>query len=185
MTEWLRGQIGYAEPGTFNQAWMELGALVCLPARPLCASCPIASWCMARQRGTAEELPVKKAKAKVRERWFHYLHLENENAVWLVQRQAGDIWEGLWEFPMYEAVSEKEAQSDWLPQLVADPEQVEISLQCRFTHLLTHQRIHASFWKLSTRPENLRLQQPIFEFPIVHEELPDLHRLMDKYLKAN
>jgi A/G-specific adenine glycosylase len=185
MIEWLRGQIAYAEPGTFNQAWMELGALVCLPARPLCDSCPIASWCMARQRGTAEELPVKKAKAKVRERWFHYLHLENENAIWLVQRHAGDIWEGLWEFPMYEAASEKEVPSDWLPKLVADPQQVEISLQRRFTHLLTHQRIHANFWKLSTRPENLRLQQPIFEFPLVQEELPALHRLMDKYLKAN
>jgi A/G-specific adenine glycosylase len=140
---------------------------------------------MARQRGTAEELPVKKAKAKVRERWFHYLHLENENAIWLVQRHAGDIWEGLWEFPMYEAASEKEVPSDWLPKLVADPQQVEISLQRRFTHLLTHQRIHANFWKLSTRPENLRLQQPIFEFPLVQEELPALHRLMDKYLKAN
>jgi A/G-specific adenine glycosylase len=61
---------------------------------------------LARQHGTAEDLPVKKAKAKVRERWFHYLHLENENAIWLVQRQAGDIWEGLWEFPIYEAASE-------------------------------------------------------------------------------
>lgn len=185
MTDWLRSHIGNAEPGTFNQAWMELGALVCLPARPLCDVCPIANWCMARQRGTAESLPVKKAKAKVKDRWFHYLHLENENAVWLVQRQAGDIWEGLWEFPLYESASDKEAPSDWLPKLVADPQQVEISLQQRYVHLLTHQRIHASFWKLSTRPENLRLQQPIFEFPLVQEELPALHRLMDKYLKAN
>jgi hypothetical protein len=86
---------------------------------------------------------------------------------------------------MYEAASEKEVPSDWLPKLVADPQQGEISLQRRFTHLLTHQRIHANFWKLSTRPENLRLQQPIFEFPLVQEELPALHRLMDKYLKAN
>jgi len=185
MTEWLRGQIGDSEPGAFNQAWMELGALVCLPLRPLCGACPISAWCMARQRGTAELLPLKKAKAKVRDRWFHYFHLENENTVWLMQRQAGDIWEGLWEFPMYEAKSENEDPSDWLPQIVANTKQVEISLQSRLTHLLTHQRIQASFWKLSTAPENLRLQQPIFEFPLVQERLPALHRLMDKYLKAN
>jgi len=185
MTEWLRSQMGQTEPGTFNQAWMELGALVCLPTRPLCATCPIGAWCLARQRGTAGALPVKRAKAKVRDRWFHYLCVENGNAIWLVQRQAGDIWEGLWEFPLYEAVSEKEAPGDWLPDFVADPQQAEISLQRRFTHLLTHQRIHASFWKLSTAPENLRLRQPIFEFPLVQDQLPALHRLMDKYLKAN
>ncbi|MBV8208417.1 MAG: A/G-specific adenine glycosylase, partial [Acidobacteria bacterium] len=35
-------------PGHFNQAIMELGALVCLPARPLCSSCPVARWCATR-----------------------------------------------------------------------------------------------------------------------------------------
>jgi A/G-specific adenine glycosylase len=185
ITDWLRELIGSAEPGTFNQAWMELGALVCLPQRPDCDNCPVSAWCLARQRGTVAELPVKKARAKVKERWFHYLHLENEQGWWLKQRRAGDIWEGLWEFPMYEAASEQEMPADWLPAVLVDAENVEIGLVRKYTHLLTHQRIHAAFWKLSTSPENLRLQQPIFEFPLVQEQLPALHRLMDKYLKAN
>ena len=75
ITAWLRHLIDGADPAVFNQAWMELGALVCLPARPECQRCPIASHCLARQRGTAAGLPVKKTKAKVKERWFHYLHL--------------------------------------------------------------------------------------------------------------
>lgn len=185
ITAWLRHLIDGADPAVFNQAWMELGALVCLPARPECQRCPIASHCLARQRGTAAGLPVKKAKAKVKERWFHYLHLEMEGKLLLVKREAGDIWEGLWEFPLYEAGSGDETVSDWLPRMFHDPDAVEITAQKQFRHLLTHQRIHARFWKLSTAPENLRLQHPIFEFPLVQDALPALHRLMDKYLKAN
>jgi A/G-specific adenine glycosylase len=47
------------EPGTFNQALMELGATVCLPRNPLCLLCPIAAACGARREGTAAQLPVK------------------------------------------------------------------------------------------------------------------------------
>jgi A/G-specific adenine glycosylase len=47
------------DPGTFNQALMELGATVCLPRNPLCLLCPLASSCQARQHGTASQLPVK------------------------------------------------------------------------------------------------------------------------------
>jgi A/G-specific adenine glycosylase len=47
------------EPGTFNQALMELGATVCLPKNPLCLLCPVASLCAALSNGTAEQLPVK------------------------------------------------------------------------------------------------------------------------------
>jgi len=47
------------EPGTFNQALMELGATVCLPKNPLCLLCPVASVCAALANGTAEQLPVK------------------------------------------------------------------------------------------------------------------------------
>ena len=47
------------EPGTFNQALMELGATVCLPKNPLCLICPVASLCSALANGTVGQLPVK------------------------------------------------------------------------------------------------------------------------------
>ena len=53
--EWM----GRQNPGTFNQALMELGATVCLPSNPLCRQCPVAAGCGARQAGTAAQLPVK------------------------------------------------------------------------------------------------------------------------------
>jgi A/G-specific adenine glycosylase len=50
------------DPGRWNQALMELGATVCLPRDPRCGKCPLARQCGARQNGTQNELPVKRAK---------------------------------------------------------------------------------------------------------------------------
>jgi len=49
-------------PGQSNQALMELGALICLPARPLCAECPIQASCEAFRQGTQESLPPPRVK---------------------------------------------------------------------------------------------------------------------------
>jgi A/G-specific adenine glycosylase len=53
--QWLHRK----SPGDFNQALMELGATVCLPAAPACERCPIAAYCEARRAGTVSSLPVK------------------------------------------------------------------------------------------------------------------------------
>jgi len=45
------------QPGDFNQAMMELGALVCRKANPSCATCPVAQWCRAKKENVAESLP--------------------------------------------------------------------------------------------------------------------------------
>jgi A/G-specific adenine glycosylase len=50
------------QPGAFNQAFMELGATVCLPKNPLCPVCPLSTCCLARQQGIAAQLPVKLRK---------------------------------------------------------------------------------------------------------------------------
>ncbi|TSA34104.1 MAG: A/G-specific adenine glycosylase [Opitutales bacterium] len=52
------------QPGDFNQAMMELGALVCRKAAPDCAKCPVAKWCDARRQGDAEKLPRFVSKAR-------------------------------------------------------------------------------------------------------------------------
>jgi A/G-specific adenine glycosylase len=57
--QWLHRK----NPGEFNQALMELGATVCLPASPACERCPIAACCAARNAGTVRSLPVKIRKA--------------------------------------------------------------------------------------------------------------------------
>jgi A/G-specific adenine glycosylase len=57
--EIVRQWMGRSQPGAFNQAIMELGATVCLPANPLCRACPLSGICRALRKGTVAQLPVK------------------------------------------------------------------------------------------------------------------------------
>ncbi len=51
-------------PGEFNQALMELGAVVCLPKEPQCPACPLRQLCAARLQGREKELPLKVPRAE-------------------------------------------------------------------------------------------------------------------------
>ncbi len=62
----IRDIIARQNPSFFNQALMELGALICIPRSPRCAVCPVAAHCRARQEGVQESLPVKKKAKQVR-----------------------------------------------------------------------------------------------------------------------
>ena len=86
-------------PGDVNQAFMDLGATICLPRNPLCAKCPLQMECAAFQKDLQDELPVKAKKAPVP----HYLVaaavIVNENRVLIDKRLSSGLLGGLWEFP--------------------------------------------------------------------------------------
>ena len=87
-------------PGEFNQALMELGAVVCLPnGAPLCGQCPAGALCAARREGRTGELPVKPAKKarRVEERTVFLLFYGDKVA--LRRRPARGLLAGLWEYP--------------------------------------------------------------------------------------
>jgi len=63
-------------PGTFNQALMEFGALACTPTVPSCDNCPFRSVCYACLNGKVEGLPFRQPKAKVKSRFFYYFHID-------------------------------------------------------------------------------------------------------------
>jgi len=85
--------------GTFNQALMELGALVCTPKEPACLVCPLSRLCEARRLGLQDRLPVTTPKpppAAVTEACVVVVRL---GQVLIVQRGLGGLWEQFWEFP--------------------------------------------------------------------------------------
>ncbi|MDM7955114.1 A/G-specific adenine glycosylase [Blastomonas sp.] len=73
-------------PGDFAQAMMDLGATLCTPRAPSCLLCPLASYCEARARGTAESLPVKPPKKAKPQRTGTAWWIEQDGHVLLVQR---------------------------------------------------------------------------------------------------
>jgi len=87
------------DPGTFNQAFMELGALICIPRKPMCLACPVAPDCRARQLGRQDTLPTvarKPPPLEVAEACV--VAIDNERVL-VVKRGLGGLWEGFWEFP--------------------------------------------------------------------------------------
>jgi len=82
-------------PGDFNQAMMELGAVVCLPSQPRCPDCPIRAFCRTRGRGE-----VSKGKPRQQKREITYSLTRRADWVHLVQRDKDDgLMPGMWELP--------------------------------------------------------------------------------------
>ena len=98
-------------PGDFNQALMELGALVCTPRPPRCGECPISSECLALRRGTAAERPVPKIKKPIPEVDVAVLVVvakDEDGGLWLLlrKRPPTGLLAGMWEFPGVEVTNE-------------------------------------------------------------------------------
>ncbi|MCI5624401.1 MAG: A/G-specific adenine glycosylase [Clostridiales bacterium] len=112
VTEALAQVIPLDAPGAYNQALMELGAMVCLPnGAPLCEKCPAAHLCVAYQQGRTGELPVKAPKKSRREEERTVYLLFWEDCVALRRRPAKGLLAGLWEYP--NAPAGEDALSQW------------------------------------------------------------------------
>lgn len=85
--------------GTFNQAFMELGALVCTPRAPMCLVCPVATECLARARGLQDRLPVMPPKLAPLAVTEACALVVREKRILIVQREPGGLWANFWEFP--------------------------------------------------------------------------------------
>ena len=94
------------QPGLYNQAIMDFGAIVCKPAAPLCNSCVFKKNCYAWQHNKVNALPVKEKKISIKKRWFYYLVMEHKETLALHKRKGKDIWQGLYEFPLIETAGE-------------------------------------------------------------------------------
>jgi len=88
-----------SDPGEFNQALMELGALVCTPATPRCGICPMRRVCVARARGLVDQLP-NRGRQQVAERVVVSAALVRRNgSVLMQQRPQRGLLAGMWELP--------------------------------------------------------------------------------------
>ena len=134
-------------PAISNQALMEFGALHCKPQNPLCQTCPVQLGCYGYKNMLVDKLPVKLKKVAVRNRFFNYIVLINDQKLLMNKRGPNDIWQNLHELPLFETESYQDAS-----YIVNEAEfrkrfgKVEISsVEGPIKHLLSHQKIHAQF----------------------------------------
>lgn len=95
----LRAQIPARNPGDFNQAMMELGAMVCLPQNPQCAACPLAAVCLARRAGNAHLYPAPVQTAKIPHYQVGAGLVEQRGRILIARRSTDRMLGGLWELP--------------------------------------------------------------------------------------
>jgi len=98
LLDWIKAVFPPRKGGEFNQAMMELGALVCRPKNPACPGCPVQKTCLAFKRGEQEIIPAPKKRS------FQTIEavvgIIRNGRLFLVQkRPAQGLMAGLWEFP--------------------------------------------------------------------------------------
>jgi len=98
-------------PGDFNQAMMELGAVVCTPRAPLCRECPIATFCLSFRQGSTQRFPVAAKSNQAPKFSVVVAVIYRGNEFLIVQRPQEGLLGGLWEFPGGKVESTREMES--------------------------------------------------------------------------
>lgn len=116
----------------FNQAMMDIGAIICTRSKPKCELCPLSAQCQAYLSDNWQAYPGKKPKKTIPEKSTYFLILQHEHRVWLEQRPSVGIWGGLFCFPQFSSLDELNNHLIKL-HIVADTEQL-ITFRHTFSH---------------------------------------------------
>jgi len=138
---WAEALVDPAHPSHFNQGMMELGALVCSPRDPACGDCPWSARCLARQRSTIAERPVKTRKTRTRHvQMVTAVVRDDAGALLLARRPEKGLFGGMWETPAGERTGSRPSPSKLLEEqmglaveVLGGPEHVK--------HVLSHRTL--------------------------------------------
>ena len=184
-------------PGDFNQALMELGAMVCIPnGVPKCEECPWKDLCLAKEKGRMAEFP-KKAKKKPRSiEEKTILVIQDAERVALRKRPAKGLLAGMYEFPSLEGHCEEAGVSAYLREIGLSP--IRIRKLPSAKHVFTHREWHMTGYlirvdELAAKGTGQELQGFVFvepeqtqtEYPIpsafsAYAEYVEMRRLREK-----
>ena len=141
--EWVWDQAGRlldsaSEPGTFNEALMELGAMICTPRAPQCQHCPMVRHCKAHERNAQHRIPLPKKAAQQRAEHHHAVVIVRGGKVLLERRPSNGMWSRMWQTPTIESTKPLSAE-DVHAALSVRVDQ--LTKRGRFAHHTTHRRI--------------------------------------------
>lgn len=148
-----------ARPGDFNQALMDLGAMVCTPRQPECRECPLHTECRAFKLGMANQLPVRGRRTKVQPAVHSVVALRHGDCYLFEQRPAKGLWSNMWQLPTLESPTESSEASlaDWVRERF-DLAPNALELRGEFRHRTTHRAIRFTLFEapLDARPSLVR-----------------------------
>ncbi len=145
--ELVEALIPAQRPGDYNQALMDLGAMVCTRAKPSCEHCPLVGDCLAHAMGKTLAYPHPRPRQTLPSRvaWFLILH-NPRGEVLLERRPPTGIWGGLWSLPECQVT---ENPLDWC--------RVRLGVEAEVVEKFPTRRHTFSHFKLEIKPLRLRL----------------------------
>ncbi|MBI5154570.1 A/G-specific adenine glycosylase [Candidatus Poribacteria bacterium] len=157
---WSRAQelLEPARPGDWNQAMMELGAVVCLPRAPQCGVCPLAPHCAALRTGEPERIPVVRAKPPMRAAEEVAVVLRRRGRVLILQRPGEGSFGGMWELPRGE-IRDGETQAAAAARIVRELTGIEarpLRGILRLAHVVMRRKIALHVWEVEAACARVR-----------------------------
>ena len=150
-------------PGTFNQAMMELGAVVCKPRQPLCDGCPVQKFCSAYQADTVLNYPVKLKKPASPQYRIAVGVVFKKGRVLITRRKPSGLLGGLWEFPGGKIEKGEGPEAACIREIKEETNlviQVDSQLS-RVRHAYTHFKIVMDVFCCSFVSGRVRLRGPV------------------------
>ncbi|MCL1932875.1 MAG: A/G-specific adenine glycosylase [Candidatus Azobacteroides sp.] len=176
-----------SQPGLFNQAIMEFGALQCVPVSPDCSVCPFEAQCSAYSFGRVNDFPIKRNKTKVKTIYLYYFHIRSGIHIYLKKRKEKGIWQNLYEFPHIESETPLEwedlIRTNDFQAFFPSVEPVHFRLVLKNQkHVLTHRILFASFYEVEIEKTPVSFAKFIAVPFDAIDEYP-IHRLMQMYVE--
>ncbi|MCJ7693790.1 MAG: A/G-specific adenine glycosylase [Anaerolineaceae bacterium] len=179
LTDFAWVQLPAGNAGEFNQALMDLGATVCVPANPKCHICPLSECCQSFFNNTQQERPIKKIRQKIPHYTVTAAVIVRNGMLLIAKRPVDGLLGGLWEFPGgklqpedvdLQACLKREIREELGAQIiVGKPYGV-------YKHAYTHFKItlHAFLCSLSdgSHPEAIQPEQVLWVHPDSLGEFP-------------
>jgi A/G-specific adenine glycosylase len=153
--------ISVKSPSDFNQAMMELGALVCVPSNPRCDECPVQLFCEAKRLGIETKIPSVRLKRPSKKLTMVILVLKRSNLILLSRSVPGSLIPGIWELP-WRIVSGRESPEEAANSLCRNIHESGIRLEAcaPVRHTISNHQITAFrfFGKMERGERGMRLQ---------------------------
>lgn len=186
--EMAQSLLDIKDPGRYNQAVMDFGAIICTPVQPKCTLCVLQDYCIAFAGNQVGKLPVNDRKILIRNRYFYYFHILHNGNTYLQKRNGSDIWKNLFEFPLIETPESSDfaelERNEAFRKLFSGIPALSVNHRLAIKHQLTHQAIHTHFYQI-TIPDEVSYNTPEGILKIENEQLSEfpVSRLIHKYLE--